>query len=228
MHVKEDILAMPRKREFRETATFSISLPRTRKKNLKERRELFKKMKSLIEEDRESLPIKDVSFEKNTIILDAEEFGFLISFDKPISVQIGISKDIEKNKNRVNDLANKVGNYINTILGESAKEARVAVTLITPKRKGINVAKKFVEETRLAKINELVKRTLHPQGIMFTYKSDEHENFIMYLYGEKLTMVTTMSGYEYEDMIPWDFFMEEYNNLKESIEIVGKLTQEGF
>jgi hypothetical protein len=40
-------------------------------------------------------------------------------------------------------------------------------------------------------------------------------------------MLTIMSGYTYKEMIPWDFLMEEYKNLKESIEIVEKLSQEG-
>ena len=229
VRIKEDILAMPRKKEeLIESATFRISLPKTRKTKRNERRKLFKKMKSLVERDKELLLIKDMSFEKNVISLDAEEFSSLISFDKPISVQIGVSRDIEKNKNRVNDLANKLANYIKTILGESAKEARVYATLITPRRKGVNLAKKFIEERRLVKINELTKKTLSPKGIMFEYKSNEHENTVMNLYDEKLTVLLVMSRYEYKDIIPWDFIIEEYNNLKESIEIVGKLAQEEF
>ncbi len=220
---------MPRKKEeMRETLNFNITLPNTRKMNQKERQKLFKKMKSLIMQEKEEMPIKDVSFNKNVMILDAVEFGSVISFDKPISVIIGIGKDLEKNKNRANDLANKIGNYINTILGESAKNAILIATIHLPKQKGINLARKFVEEARLVKINELIKKTINPIGILFEYKSDEHENFVMHFYDEKITFLLTISRIKYKDIIPWDFIIEEYNNLKESTQIIEKLVQKEF
>lgn len=220
---------MPRKTEkLHEMANFHITLPMTRKTKLKERKILLNKMKSLIERDRESLPTKDISYTKKTISLEADDFACLISFSKPISIQIVIGKDFQKNKNRVNDMANKLVNYVNTILGKSAKNANIFTSLISPTGKGTNLSRKFVDETRLARINELTKKTFNPKGIMLEYTSGKRENAILHFYGEKETFIAVLTKFKYEDSIPWDFIQEEYKNLKESIDIVGKLSQQEF
>ena len=220
---------MPKRAKLpEEIASLQIVFPMTKKKKLKERKNLFRKMKSLIERDKELLPTKDISTEKRTIVLEADEFGSAILFEKPISIQIIISKDREKNKNRVNDLANKLVNYANTILGESARKADVSTNCIFSQKKGINLARKVVEETRLAKINELTKKSLNPKGIMFGYTSDKHENIMIHLYHKERVAILIMSTCKYENTIPWDFTIEEYKNLKECTHIVGQLAQKEF
>lgn len=220
---------MPRKtKKMDEMVSFHITLPMTRKQKLKERKILLEKIKTLIERDRESLPTKDISYEKKTITLEADEFGCLISFSKPISIHMVVDKGFPKNKNRVNDLANKLVNYFNTVLGKSAKDAKMSASLISPTGKGINLARKVVEETRLAKINELTKKTFNPKGIMFEYTSDKRKNIIMHFYDEKGIFMAILSEFRYKDSIPWDFIQEEYKNLKESIDIIAKLSQKEF
>lgn len=194
-----------------------------------ERRELFRKMKSLVESDKESLPVENISHNARayTIALEAKEFGSSIVFRKPIRMQITVGEDAEKNRIRVNELANKISNYLKTILGKSAKEADLYSMQIISFA-GTNLSRKFVEEAKLVKINELVKKTLEPRGICFSYKSDKHENMVIHLHHEKRAIQLTMSTCKFTDMIPWDFITEEYNNLKESMDITKKLSQREF
>jgi hypothetical protein len=215
-------------KKFEQNATVQVVLPRTDNKKLEERKLLFAKMKSLVEKDKELLPTKKITCKRNMMFLTADDFGAVISFDKPISLYIRVEKDLEKNKNRIKELANKLINYLNILLGESAKGATISSTLVVPTREGIDLPKKIVEETKLAKINEIAKKRLHPKGITFEYTSNEHENLVMYHYDKKVTLTVVMSSLEYKDLIPWDFTEEEYKNLKESIDIIGRLAQKEF
>jgi len=214
--------------KYKENATVQVVLPRTSDKKLAERKLLFDKMKSLVEKDKKSLSTKEITYKRNTIFLDALGFGIAVSFAKPISLFIGVDKDLEKYRSRIKEIANKLVNYINIILGESAKDASVSSTLIVSSREEMNLAKKIVEETKLAKINEITKKTLRPSGVMFEYTSNGHENFIMHLHVKDATVISVMSHLEYKDILPWDFTEEEYKNLKESIDIIGRLAQKEF
>lgn len=220
---------MPKKtQELEEANAFHVIFPRTQKAKAKERRSFHSKMKSILERDKQALRVKDISVKKDMITLETEEIEIMIGFKKTVTLFLTVS-ELEKNKTRLNNLANKLVNYLNTVTGEYAKDPRVSLFSTTLRKEGANLSRSFVEETTLARINELAKKTLKPTGIAFEYKSGDHENFILTLHDEKSgSLDLIMSKRDYKGMIPWDFALEEYNNLKEVMNIIGKLAQKEF
>ncbi len=212
-----------------ELVSFIITLPLTKKTKAKERRELLRKMKSLVERDKESLFIKSVKSDARaySLSLKSEEFECFVWFAEPIRIDISVNK-MQKNLNRVNNLANKIVNYLRTIMGKLLGNGRVMAVQTGTSDFAVNIAKKFVDESRLVRINELTKRTLEPLGICFRYESNKHENVVTTLQGEDHGMQLVMTTCEEPEIMPWDFIMEEYNNLKESLDIIGKLAQKEF
>lgn len=221
---------MPKKTtSSEESALFVIVFPKTKKTKVKERRTFYSKMKTVLEREKQALRIKDVSFDKESIAMEAEEFRGMIMFKKPIGIMLNVGKEIEKNKTRVNELGNKLTNYLNTIIGEYARDASVSTTLTISKKKGISLAKSFVEDATLAKINELVKKRLSPLGIVFEYASENRRNFVLHMYSESAGVVMgIISKYDCKGMLSWDFILEEYKNMEEAKDIVRKLSQKEF
>jgi hypothetical protein len=209
------------------TIDIEVSFPSTRKKKAEERKALLNRLKSLTEKDTE-LQVDKISSKKYDLTLLADEFESRIYFNKPIKFRIFSHQDIEKNENRINNFANKLVNYLNTILGESSKGAKSFVNWMIAEEKGFNLAKEFIEETKLAKINEMIKKTIEPKGIMFEYKSGSHKNSVMHFYSEDLILFSGFSTSEYKDRLPWDFISEEYKNRKDVINIIEKLGQKEF
>lgn len=212
-----------------ESAIFGVVFPKAKKTKAKERKSFCSKMKTVLEREKQALRIKDVSFNKESIAIETEEFQGGIIFKKPVGLMLNVSKDVEKNKTRVNELGNKLINYLNTIMGEYARDPRVSTTFMISKKKGANLAKNFVGEATLAMINELVKKTLSLRGIVFEHVSENRRNFIVHLYSEKEgAAVLIMTRYDCKGMLSWDFVLEEYKSLNESKDIIRKLSQKEF
>jgi hypothetical protein len=212
------------KKEERTLAEFEINFPKAPKK-VKEREVLFNKFFSLIEDGRESLPVKVKSHKRGRqIILDSDEFMFSISFGKTVSTKILVNAP-EKNIDVVNEVGNKVINYMNTILGEKATNSHVILskTILRP-QKAVNLCKKLIGEPTLAKINETVKQTLNPVGIFFEYEFKEKYIAFSTLSNEK-SAEGFFSRSVYKDKIPFDLLRKEYDMLVSPAEIVKKLIE---
>jgi hypothetical protein len=125
----------------------------------------------------------------------------------------------------VNDLSNRLLNYLNTICSGYTNDGRIITAWTVPSSDGVNLSRKFVDETTLSRVNELVKKTLNPIGIFLEYKSDGRDNALSSLYVGKKAITVIMSSVGYKEAIPWNFVLEEYKNLEASLDIVGKLSQ---
>jgi len=221
---------MPRKRRSAHKWILSITFTSTRKIKAKERSAMFKRFKSLLERDRKSLSIEDIICEKRKIALDCSEFGSIVCFEKPVTFSI-VSEEVEKNKKRMNDMTNKLINYLNTILGEMAKGTAINSTYskTSSERGGTNIVRKFLDEAKLAKANELTKTSLEPQGIVLGFTSKKHTNVLINFYSkERGAMVGVMTKTSHKEILPWNILSEEYKNLQEILDIIESLHQERF
>lgn len=200
-----------------------VNFPQSPKKAV-DRRTLLKKMRSLIEKERELLPFEGIKFEKNLIAMISKKFYITISSEKPMSVKIVITRP-DKNMQKGNDLGNKVLNYVNTILGDFGKGAKVSSAEIFPLVEKVNLARKIIEERKIAKLNELTKKTINPTGLVFNYSADGRDNILMTFHFEKVSVISALSRYTYKSALPWDLLLIEHNELVNSTKIIDKLAE---
>lgn len=212
---------MPKKEET--LLSLDITFSKSPKKAV-DRRALLKKMRSLIEKERESLPFEDITFEKNLIAMVTKKFFFAISSGKPMSMKIALRKP-KKNIEEGNDLGNRVVNYVNTIFGDFGKRAKGFSMEIFPLKERVNLARKIIEERKIAKLNELTRKTMNPVGLMFEYSGDGRENLLISFQFERASGVGAFSRYTYKDSLPWDLLLSEHNVLVNSAKIIDKLAE---
>ena len=200
-----------------------ISFPKSPKKAA-QRRELLKKMRSLIEQEGESLPFKDVTSKRNRINLTTEEFLSSVTFTKSLPVMI-LLKNPAENIEEGNKLGNTLVNYVNTIFGNYAKGAKVSSNEMTPWKKGqFNLARKLIGERKIAKINELIKKTLNPIGILFEYSVEDRTNVVLTVQrGEEIGSLV-FSDYTLKNTLPWDLISNEYAALVDCMKIIDKIS----
>lgn len=205
-------------------AEIEIRFPKAPKK-AKDREVLFNKFLSLIEESKESLPVRVKSNKRRRqIILDSDEFMFTISFRKILSTKILVNHP-EENIDTVNEVGNKVINYMNTILGDKATNSSVFFSKrIFRPEKIINLCKKLIGEPRLAKINEEVKQPLNPIGVYFEYELKGKELGFMTFSNERSAEAIFCKS-TYKDKIPFNLLRKEYNELASPTEIIKKLLE---
>jgi hypothetical protein len=214
---------LSKKKEKEQTLLeFSINFPKAPKK-AKEKRALFQKLLPLIEEQKEALPVRLKSNKrKRYVILDSDEFMFAISFGERIAMRIAVV-DPKKNLETVNKVGNKVINFVNTILGKRAIGSQInsSKTTIHP-TKTINLAKKIMDERRIAKMNEEVKETLTPCGVYFEYKVKERE-FSFATFSNEKSAELMFSSFAYKGELPFDVLRDEYNELAKPTAIIEEL-----
>jgi len=199
-----------------------ISFPKAPKEREK-REALFNKFLSLIEENKESLHVEIKSDKrKRDVILDSDEFMFVISFGKKIPLAHVFVHEPEKNLDTANEFGNKFINYLNTILGEYAIESHVDShkTISYPK---IDLSRKIIGEMRIAKINEKVKQTLSPVSVLFEYKINNREFAFATTSTEQSVLLSRII---YKDKLPFDLLQIECNELENPANIIKKLIEE--
>ena len=194
-------------------------------KYAKDRKSLLKKLKSWIREEKKSLSIQDTSFKPNSVSLSREEFLWVAKFRKPISTILAV-RDPEKNIELANDFGNKVLNYLKTILGKFASGAEVTTDAENYSVKLEGLGRKIIGETRLARINEITKKTFDPLGIIFQYKKGERTNIFMAASRGDEHALFILSDFSFKDTIPWDTVLSEYNEIKECEQTIVKLLEQ--
>ena len=209
--------------------SFSVLFPLSVKKKAQDRDMLFKRMRALLEKEEESLSVRKILYKKRYVFLEDEQFRGILYFGKPISFRISIMKDFQENKVRVNSFANKLMNYLNIVLGESAKKTRITTAYAIEDPSITNLVKKFVDETRVAKISETIKRTVTPIGILFEFESGKHKNTVMQVGNSPTTSIlSVMSHCIHSESLKWDFIKDEYENLEQVIQATGRVFQEAL
>jgi len=205
-------------------AEYEIRFPKSPKK-AKDQAVLFNKFLSLIEESEESLPIKvKPKKRRRQAVLDSDEFMFAVSFRKPLLIKILVN-DPEKNIAIVNEVGNKVLNYMNTILGEEATNAKIILskTIVYP-QKTINLCKKMIGDQRLAKITEEVKQPMNVMGIVLGYELNGKKlRFANIANDRNIEVLRCISTYK--GKIPFNVLRKQYDELANLEEIVKKLTE---
>ena len=206
--------------------TVTILFHKTPKKGV-ERGALFKKLRSLLKQERKSLPFENIEFDgrARVAVLAAKEFYSVISFLKPFTMTLIVTNPL-KSIEKTNELANTLVNYMNTVLGEYAKGAEVRTSEFSPWKKGkINLARKLIGERKIAKINESIKKTLDPFGLLFEFSSNGRKNIMVTALLEKRGSVLALSRYTYKNALPWDLLSSEHSNLLDCMRIIDKLSK---
>jgi hypothetical protein len=205
------------------TVNFDISFPLAPKEK-KEKLTAFSELLSLIADDKERLKV-DLKPNKTKleIILSSDEFGFGVYLKERVSVNIGVA-DPEKNIKKVNEIGNEILSFISTVLGEGATGSKIMTTTTTRDkgRESINLSKKIIGDTRLAKINNKIKLQLNPLGIFFEYKLNERDFLIGSLSNRTVEMFT--SHKTYKDAIPLNVLLNEYHELKKPKKVMELLS----
>lgn len=149
------------------------------------------------------------------------------TFRKPISIILAI-KDPEKNIELANTFGNKVLNYLKTILGKFARDASIETEIRNYPIKMESLARKAIGETRLAKINEIAKKTSDPVGVIFNYKENERDITFMVAHGDKRDeqILYVLSDFSFKDTIPWDAVLSEYNQINECKKVITSLLEQ--
>jgi hypothetical protein len=185
------------------------------------------KIRELIEKDKELLPVKNIENEKNSIFLSTPEFNIRLGVKNLAAIQIIVDESMDKNQPRLNELTNRIVNYFNTVLGDSAKNAKISCMYIDPENKGQNITAHFIEESKLVKLNEAFKNNIIPKGIVFDFNFGKHRNTIFYINEKEKSFLTIMAHSTYdEETVPWDLVNLEYENLRRIHEMLGKIAQE--
>lgn len=201
-----------------------ISFPNS-PKYAKDRKAILKKLKAWIREEKESLSIEEVKFERNAVSLMREEFFWHAKFQKPISTFFAI-RDPEKNIELANEFGNKILNYLKTILDKFAFEAELTTDVENYSIKLEDLARKMIGESRLARINEITKKTLHPLGVIFEYEKDGRANMFMAASKNGDNALFAISSLSFKDTIPWDVVLSEYTEMKEFEQTISKLLEQ--
>jgi hypothetical protein len=185
----------------------------------------YAKFATLIEENKDVLPVKaTVNHAKKRILLDAKDFAFEITFGKMILVNIMVNNPYE-NKAIVNEVSSKVINYLNTVLNEGANGARVACSLMTiTSKKKVNLAEKLLGEGRIARVNEIVGQSLKPLSIGFEYKLGE-KNFMLSLFSSKSSVQILASSTVYKDKMPFNLLEKEIGELDHPVSTIKRLSE---
>jgi len=201
---------------FRLEITFPNS-PKT-KKHIKD---LLGRISTLLEKEKDSLPFEKTSLEKNILMFSAKDFFSFINFEKPIDITIMLP-NIE-NFEGSNVLGNKLLNYVNTVFGDFAKDAKVSIYESRTPDKGESIVKQYMPEEKILKLNELSEKTLKPVGLNFTHSVENRETRIMIIDFEKQAFIVFNSFKVYEGFLPWNLLTIEHNRILKSLEIVEKL-----
>lgn len=171
------------------------------------------------------MSIEEAKFERNAVSLIREEFIWRARFQKPISTFLVI-RDPEKNIELANEFGNKILNYLKTILEKFAYEAKVNTTVENYSLKLEGLARKLIGETKLARINEITKKSFDPLGIVFEYEKDGRSNMFMAGSKGKASAFFVASSFSFKDTIPWDVVLSEYNEIKECEKTVTELLEQ--
>lgn len=207
-----------------ETFEVTISFPKAPKK-AKDRESLFNKTLRLIEENKESIPAKLVSNKREKgIVLDSDEFTVVIQFGKELSAK-AIMKNPDKNLKTVNNVGNNIINFLNVVLEELANSSEVSSLRMIFPEKPMNLAKKIVGTTQLARMNQTTKQVLNPLAIMLDYKVGERDFTFSDFSTETIIMENLMSRITYKDRLPFDLLQREYAELNNPSTLVKTILE---
>ena len=205
------------------TVNFEIAFPLAPKER-EVKQTAFNELLSLLAGDKERIKV-DLKPDKENLrlFLNSDEFGFGIFFKERVSVSVSVSNP-KKNIERVNEIGNKILSFINIVLGKGAAGSRIMTTITTidKEKESINLSKKIIGDTRLAKINNKVKLQLNPSGITLEYKLKDRDFLIGSFSNRTLEMFTTHNSYK--DVIPFDVLLSEYNELESSKKVIESLS----
>lgn len=213
---------MAKKKKKETIAEVRIIFPNAPKK-AKDRKALFNTLLSLVEKDEESLPVEVKSNKKRKfIILDSDEFMFVMSFRKPVSTQMLVNNPNE-NIDTANEVGEKVINYMNSILGDEAKGSMVGSTkTVSYGKKIFNLSEKLVGRAKVVKMNEEVRQTLKPISIGIEYDVKD-KTFAFFTLSDKTDRNRFASVTTYKDKIPFNVLRKEYDELASPEEFMEKL-----
>lgn len=214
--MKQDILQI--------SMTYEIFFPHS-PEDVKTKNDIFNKLLSLIKNlDKPQNTTFKSNKSKRRMFLGSDNFCIDIRWLKKFSTEISLVNPRE-NLDSVNQVTNEILNYINTVLGEKAKESSAIITKVTCKLgKSLNLSKQIIGEKRLAEINEILERTLNPVGVIFAYEREDIKYILGVYSGRRAETVHIYK--EYKEPIPFNFIKDVYNKeFPEPEQLIKKLYQ---
>ena len=191
----------------------------------KERDSAFSKFLSFVEENKEVLSVRTSSRKRRKqIILDSESFFLAISFGKKLSISVLVN-DPNKNKADANEIVNKISSYINTILSEKVEGAIARSLLRVRSGKAVNLAKKLIGESKVAKISDFLQETIQPISIAFEYAIEEKKFYLSYSTHKKSTSWLMGSHTVYKNRLPFNLIEKDIDELDHSTQMMKKLVK---
>jgi hypothetical protein len=203
-----------------------VSFPKTRGK-IKENKCFLQEIVSLVEKNKDNLPAEIVIKKDNyRLILDSDDYIITIFFKKSLELRILMNKP-EANIATVNKLANTILNYVNTVLKEKVVSSSIAITRIYSYEKTVNLPSKIIGSAQLAKANEVAKENLKPVAIAFEYTKDNKSYLIssMSTKPDRLAENAISIQFKLEEPIPFDLLQKQYENLKDTEQLLVKLME---
>ncbi len=191
-----------------------------------DQKEIFDKIVLLLEKSQDSFP-KGLILKKGKrkVLLDSDDYMFFIELKKQLPVRILVNKP-DENIATVNKVGNSIINFLNTILEERAKGAKSISTKLLLSDKPINYASKIIGTSQLAKINEVVKETVQPIAITFTYEREKRRYFISSSYSKKKNQNSFALYTDYDGTLPFDLLQNEYKRLNDPSNLLIKIATE--
>lgn len=203
--------------------TLGVSFPKSPKK-AKERKILFTKMETWVNEHRKTFSVNDIEFRRrmNLIAFIDDDIVLGVSFRKPIQVRIGLT-DPDSSLKAANVLGNQILIYLNALLGKEAKGVTTKTSLDIFRKQTSKLPKRILGESRLAELSEIARTNLFFNGAILTCKIDDR-NFFFLIYGrENVDGRYFSSERELMDVVPLDILKSEYEVLSKSKEILKRL-----
>lgn len=210
------------KKEKKTQVVFEIILPKAQKV-IKSSHASFTAFLTSIEENKNrwGAEVKSIK-SKNRIFIGSRELKVFMVFKKKIALEMDVNEpDKNKNISKANEMAKNVIAVINAILGDGANGSIVTVRKrIAYDEASINLSKRLIGNSRIAKINEQAGQTLTPFNIMFDYQIDDKSYLVCFMEGSE----TAVSYRTYKDAIPFNLLEIEYGELENPVKVIEKLT----
>lgn len=195
-------------------------------KEAKERQKFYDKINSLLDENIKEFNNFKINKKKRRkeIILSKDDYSFFVSFYDKTTLKFRVSEP-DKNFKLANVFVNKIVNFLNIILGEYSKEAKLrCIKMDIIKTKQHNLAQKIIGNIRIAKINEEIKQTIKPVACTFEISKNDREFYFSH-FSQGANLHVIMSSYDYNDILPFDFFLIEYDEINKISKLLDEIIE---
>lgn len=171
-----------------------------------------------------TLPFDRQEYESNEIHLESDTFLFYANFGKVMRVITGVQNP-ETNLEKLNEVANKIFSYFNTIMPDKYKKSNFVTQFTLYEDEGKAITKTVVVDSQIARISELIKAQVKPIGFMFEWKDGERNLTAVEAYVTKNAVLTVTARNSLKGDIPMDCILHEKEILLKCKKVIKQMTK---